>query len=56
VLERVGAKTLFCKRAHAAFDTSDAASLSPWRRRDVARRLHNVGNVPIFRRQQRTLP
>jgi NAD+ kinase len=49
VLDRVGAKTLFLQRAHAAFDTSDAALvIAVGGDGTLLAASHNVGNAPIL--------
>ena len=49
VLDRVGAKALFLQRAHAAFDTSDAALvIAVGGDGTLLAASHNVGNVPIL--------
>jgi NAD+ kinase len=49
VLEKAGAKTLFLERAHAAFDTSDAALvIAVGGDGTLLAASHNVGNVPIL--------
>ena len=49
VLERVGAKALFLQRAHAAFDTSDAALvIAVGGDGTLLAASHNVGGVPIL--------
>ena len=49
VLDRVGAKTLFLQRAHAAFDTSDAALvIAVGGDGTLLAASHNVGTVPIL--------
>jgi NAD+ kinase len=49
VLDKVGAKTLFLQRAHAAFDTSDAALvIAVGGDGTLLAASHNVGNVPIL--------
>jgi NAD+ kinase len=49
VLDKVGAKTLFLERAHAAFDTSDAALvIAVGGDGTLLAASHNVGNVPIL--------
>lgn len=49
VLDRVGAKTLFLQRAHAAFDTSDAALVvAVGGDGTLLAASHNVSDVPIL--------
>jgi NAD+ kinase len=49
VLDRVGAKSLFLQRAHAAFDTSDAALvIAVGGDGTLLAASHNVGSVPIL--------
>ena len=49
VLERAGAKTLILERAHAAFETSDAALvIAVGGDGTLLAASHNVGNVPIL--------
>lgn len=49
VLQRIGAKTLFLQRAHAAFETSDAALvIAVGGDGTLLAASHNVGNVPIL--------
>ena len=49
VLDRVGAKTLIIERAHAAFDTSDAALVVAVNGDGtLLAASHNVGSVPIL--------
>jgi NAD+ kinase len=49
VLDKVGAKALFLERAHAAFDTSDAALvIAVGGDGTLLAASHNVGNVPIL--------
>ena len=49
VLDRVGAKTLFLQRAHAAFETSDAALvIAVGGDGTLLAASHNVGSVPIL--------
>ena len=49
VLDRIGAKSLFLTRAHAAFDTSDAALvIAVGGDGTLLAASHNVGNVPIL--------
>ncbi|MET0791616.1 MAG: NAD(+)/NADH kinase [Polyangiaceae bacterium] len=49
VLDRIGAKALFLQRAHAAFDTSDAALvIAVGGDGTLLAASHNVGGVPIL--------
>ena len=49
VLDRVGAKALFLQRAHAAFDTSDAALvIAVGGDGTLLAASHNVGSVPVL--------
>ncbi|HEY3253815.1 MAG TPA: NAD(+)/NADH kinase [Polyangiaceae bacterium] len=49
VLDRVGAKALFLERAHAAFDTSDAALvIAVGGDGTLLAASHNVGSVPVL--------
>jgi NAD+ kinase len=49
VLDRAGAKTLFLQRAHAAFETSDAALvIAVGGDGTLLAASHNVGSVPIL--------
>jgi len=49
VLDRVGAKALFLQRAHAAFDTSDAALvIAVGGDGTLLAASHNVGGVPVL--------
>src|SRR3954468_19542377 len=49
VLDRIGAKALFLERAHAAFDTSDAALVvAVGGDGTLLAASHNVGSVPIL--------
>jgi NAD+ kinase len=49
VLDRIGAKAMFLQRAHAAFDTSDAALvIAVGGDGTLLAASHNVGSVPIL--------
>lgn len=49
VLDRIGAKALFLQRAHAAFDTSDAALvIAVGGDGTLLAASHNVGSVPVL--------